>query len=356
MRRFVAAYFRHPFTLILPAILIPLIVVFVVRSFASTYASSATIVITNSFVSISNGDSPYATPAQNLDGRLTEAERSANFVLQVAQQTDMIKTYAKGTPGVDDLMVARITAGFSITVAGAHTLTISYTDPDPHVAAEVITAYLHQYTVSAVQQAEESAQEDLQFYQEQLKTDEDTLTSADQALQQYLTQNPNADLTTDSQLAQLESAYRSALDQVNNDLTEISKINSKSNLVENLTTFIVTDPPKVPTAPTVKSKTTITAILGGVALGLGISLGLIGLLAIADRRIYSRDDLAEVMPVPVLEVVPRLRGLQDERAIVGSEANLIGFSQVPVLATLPRFGQSGPSQESGRPFSKAEEE
>jgi len=356
MRRFVAAYFRHPFTLILPAILIPLIVVFVVRSFASTYSSSATIVITNSFVSISNGDSPYATPAQNLDARLTEATKSANFLLRVAQQTDMPKTYAKGTAGVDDLMVARITAGLSITVAGAHTLSISYSDPDPHVAAEVITAYLQQYTAEAIQQAEESAQEDLQIYQTQLKQDEDTLTAADQALQQYLQKNPQADLTTDSQLAQLESAYRSALDQVNNDLTQIQKITTKSNLVENLTTFVVTDPPRIPTAPTVKSKTTITAIIGGVALGMGISLGLIGLLAVADRRIYSRDDLAEGMPVPVLEVVPRLRGLQDDRQIVGSEANLIGFSQVPVLATLPRFAESGASQDSSRTFSRVEDE
>ena len=98
-------------------------------------------------------------------------------------------------------------------------------------------------------------------------------------------------------------------------------------------------------------------MIGGAALGLGISLGLIGLLTVADRRIHSRDDLLENFPVPVLEVVPRLRGLQEETLVVGSEEMLTSLSQVPVLATLPRFTESGGAGATSQALStRAEDE
>ncbi len=57
------------------------------------------------------------------------------------------------------------------------------------------------------------------------------------------------------------------------------------------------------------------------------------------------------MPVPVLEVIPKLRGLREESLVVGSEENLLQFPQVPVLATLPRFAESASSSsDSSRTF------
>jgi capsular polysaccharide biosynthesis protein len=351
MRRFVAAYFRHPFLLVLPAIIIPLIVVFAVRAFASTYTSQATVVITYSFVSVSTGDSPYNTPAQNLQGDLKESLTVHTFVTKVAQDSGMIQTYAKGTADVQSLVYTRITSGLSITVEGTRTLLITYSDPNPQLAAKVITVFLNDYQQQRIANLQQNANEDLAIYEQMLQQDEATLHAADQARQAYIQQNPTADPSTDATLAQYEQAYQQALQNVNNDQINIEKISDRSNLAETLTTFTVADPPLVPTAPTVKSKTTITAMIGGVALGLGISLGLIGLLAVTDRRIHSRDDIIEVMPVPVLEVIPKLRGLREESLVVGSEENLLQFPQVPVLATLPRFAESASSSsDSSRTF------
>lgn len=356
MRRFVAAFFRHPFLLILPAIVIPVIVVFVVRSFASTYVSEATIVITNQLVNVPSNGSAFATPADNLNNNLTEALQSRSFVLQIANATDMPKTYKAGTPGVDDLMVSRITNALTVNSVGDHTLTIDYHDSNPRVAAEVITAFLNQYIVTQIQQAQSNEQQTLQILQQQLAQDENAVKTANQNLQNYIASHPDADANTDASLAQYETAYQQALGNYNNDLSTVQSINSQTYLLENIVTFEVSDPPMVPSAPTVQSKTTLTAMVAGVAIGLGVSLGLIGLLAVLDRRIYSRDDLVEAMPVPVLEVLPQLRGLRHDQPIVETEENLLHISKVPVLAILPRSAESIATEDSNTSFSSRVEE
>lgn len=355
MRRFVAAYFRHPFTLILPAILIPLVVVFVVRSFASSYQSGGTIYVGYSYVTLPNSGSPYATPAQNLSSSISDYLKSHSFVLGIAEQTDMPKTYSKGTSDIEDLMVTRIINGLSLSAVGTRTLDVLYTDPNPTVAAQVINALISQYKSRVVQDAQTQADQAVQFYQQQLQQDEASLATASEQLQSYTQSHPNVD-ANDPTLAQLNSNYQSALTQVQNDITIMQKVQDKSQLAIGLTSFEVTDPPRIPTTPTIKSKTTITAMVGGVALGLGVSLGLIGLMAVADRRIYAREDLAEAMPVPVLEVLPRLRGL-NETMIGGSEESLLQLAKVPVLATVPRLTDGGVVHTSERTYSgRAEDE
>ncbi len=359
MRRFVAAFFRHPFTLILPAILIPLIVVFLVRAFASSYTSEATVFITNNpYVTTSPDGSTnnFYTPAQNLSGKITEYLTHNSFVLNVAKHTDMPKTYKAGTANITGLMIERIRNGLTITDSGEHTLSIQYSDPDPRVAAQVITALLQEYHDQAIKDAQATAQQTVEYYQAQLAIDQEKLKEDDLAIKQYTQQHPNVDPTTDPNLAVLESKYQSDLQRIQDDQTKIAQATSGGDLVKSLYTFTVPDPPTIPTAPTVKSKTTITAMIGGVALGLGVSLGLIGLLAVADRRIHSRDDLVEALPLPVLEVVPRLRGLQEGTSVVGSEEALAHLAQVPVLATLPRFTASGGAHASRALTTRAEDE
>lgn len=359
MRRFVATFFRHPFILITPAILIPIIIVLLVRVLASSYTTEATIFITsNPYVNANpTGTNPYNTPAQNLTSNITEFLQRPSFVLSVANATDMPKTYPSNTSDVNGRMEQRITSGLTIIPVGTDTLTIQYSDPNAHVAVQVITALLQQYLRQSIQDAENTAQSTAAYYQQKLLVDQQKLQTDDQAVNAYLLAHPYADAKTDSQLAILQASYNNDLLQVSDDQQQLQKINSSSGIISSLYTFEVTDPPTMPTAKTVKSKTTLTAMIGGVALGLGISLGLIGLMVVKDRRIYARDDLVEAIPLPVLEVIPRLRGLQEETLVVGSQETLAHLSQVPVLATLPRFAESGSTQAPSRTLTtRAEDE
>jgi hypothetical protein len=244
-----------------------------------------------------------------------------------------------------------------MTAIGNETLSIQYSDSVPRLIPQVIMALLQAYHNQSIKDAQSSANATLAYEQQKLQADEAQLTSDDQAMNLYIQQHPNTDVTTDSRLALLETNYQTDLAQVQQDQEILQKISTQSGVLENLYLFTVTDPPKVPTKPAVSSKTTITAMVGGVALGLGVSLGLIGLLAILDRRIHSRDDLLDALPLPVLEVVPRLRGLKEETLVVGSEETLSHLSQVPVLATLPRFTESGGAQDASRVLTaRAEDE
>ncbi|HEY7349028.1 MAG TPA: hypothetical protein VH599_12015 [Ktedonobacterales bacterium] len=357
MRRFVAAFFRHPFTLILPAILIPLIVVFAVRTFASSYSSSAIVFITNNpYIPLQTG-SQYDTAANNLKNNIEEYMNRPSFLLAVANRTDMPKTYPAGIPGVAGLMAARITDGLSIASIGKETLTISYSDSDPHLIPQVIVALLQEYRAQTIKDAESNADLTIKYIQDKLQQDEDQLAADDLARNKWIQSHPNTSIDTDSHLALLQSQYENDLALVQQDQQTLQKVTGSAGVLASLYIFEITDPPKIPTAPTVKSKITITAMIGGVALGLGVSLGLIGLLAMLDRRIHSRDDLLEGFPLPVLEVVPRLRGLQEEALVVGSAETLSQLSQVPVLATLPRLTGSGSTLDgSGVLTARAEDE
>ncbi len=358
MRRFVAAFFRHPFLLILPAILIPLIVVFIVRSFASSYQSQATIYVPKDpYLSVTTSNNPFATPAQSVASNMAQfVLNDRDFVLEVARHTDMPKTYPKGTAGVDDLIVSRIRAGLKITPSSANFILIQYSDDEPQIAAQVINALLQVYLTESLRIEQQTINDQINALNQQIQADLQQLNQDAQNRDQYISSHPNIDPNTDANYAAYDAAYRNDLVKLQSDQQRLQALNSRGNFANELIPYTIADAPRVPTAPVVKTKTTITAMIGGVALGLGVSLGLIGLLAVADRRIHSRDDLVEVMPVPVLEVVPRLRGLDQDNLIVGSEENLMQLAQVPVLATLPRFASS-PSQESDQPFtSRAEDE
>jgi len=356
MRRFVAAFFRHPFVLILPAILVPLIVVFVVRSFASSYQSAATVYVPQVPATANLGSAgAFTTPAQWLQSDMTQYILSEpSFLTRVANETDMPKTYAKGTPDVDGLMSARITAGIKVTANGRNFVLIQYSDSDPHIAAQVIKALLQEYITESLQNAQATLGDRIAAANQAIQDDSDALASDSAKKNDYVQSHPNLDLSNDAVYAQLNLQYQNDLLQLQADQQRLQALTGK-DAQTNLVPFNITDEPTVPTTPVVKSKTTITAIIGGVALGLGISLGLIGLLAMTDRRVHSRDDLMDAMPIAILEVIPRLRGLEGE-SIVGSEETLTELAQVPVLATLPRFAETSGGQQNEQSFTSSMED
>src|SRR5262249_25964540 len=153
----------------------------------------------------------------------------------------------------------------TITPVGNQTLDIQYSDPDAHVAAQVITALLQQYLTESIQVAEQTADNTKAVYEQKLKDDEAKLKADDEKVKTYLQQNPNTDPTTDPTLAILQAAYQNDLLQVSDDQQQLQKLNSSNSFIDKLYNFQVTDPPTIPTAPTVKSKTTLTAMIGGVA-------------------------------------------------------------------------------------------
>ncbi len=68
--------------------------------------------------------------------------------------------------------------------------------------------------------------------------------------------------------------------------------------------FSIIDPPSMPTTPSFPNK--LYFMGGGFGGGLVLSLGLMYLLAMADKSMYSERDVESCLKVPVLTIVPNL--------------------------------------------------
>src|SRR5262249_30087575 len=156
----------------------------------------------------------------------------------------------------------------------------------------------------SIQFAQQNAENLIAEYRSQLDDAEQQYVTDSNLYKDFLQQHPDVNTDSDPTLAELQTKVKTDLNNIQSYQQKIQTLNTNTDILSNVPTYSVTDPGLVPTAPTVKTKTTITAMIGGVALGLGTSLGLIGLLALWDRRIHSRDDLQEALALPVLEVVP----------------------------------------------------
>jgi polysaccharide chain length determinant protein (PEP-CTERM system associated) len=112
----------------------------------------------------------------------------------------------------------------------------------------------------------------------------------------------------EQQLKEMTRSYQSALEFYN----ELLKKNNNSVMAEDLQhqqegeQFRVLDPPSLPDKPSFPKKPTFLG--GGFAAGLALGVGILGLIAIGDRSIYTERDVELCLKVPVLGLIPNLGG------------------------------------------------
>jgi capsular polysaccharide biosynthesis protein len=68
--------------------------------------------------------------------------------------------------------------------------------------------------------------------------------------------------------------------------------------------FRVLDPPSLPDKPSFPKKPIFLA--GGLGAGFALSLGILGLIAITDKAIYTERDVELCLKLPVLGMIPNL--------------------------------------------------
>lgn len=110
----------------------------------------------------------------------------------------------------------------------------------------------------------------------------------------------------EQQLKEMTRNYQSALEFYN----ELQKKNNNSVMGEDLQRqqegerFTVLDPPSLPDKPSFPKKTAFLG--GGFAAGLALGMGILGLIVISDRSIYTERDVELCLKVPVLGLIPSL--------------------------------------------------
>ena len=108
----------------------------------------------------------------------------------------------------------------------------------------------------------------------------------------------------EQQLKELMRSYQTA-SEIYNDLLKKRETSAMATDLEHEQqgeNFKVLDAPSLPTSPSFPKK--IIFVGGGVGLGLAMSLGILYLLAISDKAMYSERDVELCLKVPVLAAVP----------------------------------------------------
>src|SRR3974377_2457254 len=108
----------------------------------------------------------------------------------------------------------------------------------------------------------------------------------------------------EQQLKELTRNYQTALENYN----DLLKKQEKSELIGDVQsqqegeTFRVLDAPSLPAAPSFPAR--IAFVGGGLGAGLVLGLGILYLLAMSDKAMYTERDIEVCLKLPVLTLIP----------------------------------------------------
>lgn len=151
-----------------------------------------------------------------------------------------------------------------------------------------------------------------QMQQLRAKIKQDDLSIADLSKHQAQIQEQIRTLQThvqaspmvEQQLKELTRNYQTALDNYNDLLKKQQKSAMATDLEhqQQSETFRVLDPPNLPVSPSFPKR--IIFVGGGLGAGFALALGILYLLAIGDKAMYTERDIEACLKLPVLTMVP----------------------------------------------------
>lgn len=131
----------------------------------------------------------------------------------------------------------------------------------------------------------------------------------------------------EQQLKELTRNHQSALDFYNELLKELNHSSMTSDLQQQQEGehFSVLDPPSLPDRPSFPKK--LNFIGGGLGGGVALGLGILGLILINDKSIYTERDVELCLKLPVLGLIPNLGAATSAReSAAQAEAKYIPVS------------------------------
>jgi uncharacterized protein involved in exopolysaccharide biosynthesis len=325
--RFLEAFFRYKWLIILPPLLIPLVVgPIAVLTAPSYYEVSAGVWVDRPQYLQANSDfNTFLTPAQNQMNRLNDMLRTRTFLQSIAGRTALAPLVA--TDSGEQAFQRSFFKGFAAYPSGERVLTLRYRSSNPQLTLQMVNGVIESFKEQLAADRINQATIATSFYEARLKTSEDELGKANEALRRYVAANPR--LTTidpergaasttaarlglpasaiDPQIAELlrqvetqqgeADRARTALDQ--------ARLDSSAALQGQEVGFRVVDAPQPPTRLIRERRRALIYPAAGLLAGLGLSAAALVLLVASDRAVRSEADLSGL--VRVVGSVPQIR-------------------------------------------------
>lgn len=309
--KLVETIFQRFWALILPAVLVPVLVVGLTHKSAE-YQSQAVVWVSNPVAGESSAigySSAYLTPAQNQAQVLNDLLATESFRIAVVKSAGIVKETDSDETVKRAAARAKVWAGFS----GANLVTISSTAGSASDAQALAGGVIAEFGNRANDQFQRDSSISVTYYTQQLAVANQELATRQAALNDYLASHPKA--ANPSNAESLDVNYRTLVDRVTTQSTLISQLQTSLQNVQlreaaapqtQQAAFSVEDAPSKPDAPIATSVTkTLGLPMAGLVFGLMIGAGYLYFAYRTDHSIRTADDLA-ALNVRLLGSVPAL--------------------------------------------------
>lgn len=322
MRRTLEAMFRHPWQLLILIVLFPVVGVAVTYGIVpKTYQSTASLWALHRYqvIGATGPESDLtATPSQTQATALTELLQTRSFVqlvvqgIDLAPSLDLSASVVADPQQLQDALFNEISTHVLVVAANYNLFKLSYINRNPQVAQQVVQSVIRNFGSQSLGLSVVEGQHLLASYQVQLLDAKQEVDNAVNAEAKYLARHPElvaspAKQASDPQYQQLEAARVQAQTNVQNIQNNINLIQQSISATGGSATtlFQVIDAPQI--LPVSRSKSYLVG--GGIGLGMALFADVVFLIILVrrDRAIYSANDLQDIVTIPVLMQLPRLK-------------------------------------------------
>lgn len=303
MQRYLETFFRHRLLLIAPILITLFASLGLTMMHPRMYQASARVWFDSSTISGSTSWNPYTAPADAQAASMTELLQTRTFCRQVGLRGPLasyLKTSAQafsdplskliakisGTQPsgtwsdqmLTDQVVATITQGTTVTPVGPQILSVTFSAPNPTVAAGTAQAIVDEFFDETLANRQAEAQSAVDFYQKQL-----------------------ADMPAP---AKTDTVAQQRYDDLAQKL-DAARLQLAADQQPSASGFRIVDRAQVPDRPVGIRKALLLTGVEGLAIGMTISLLLLMLLTWSDRTIRRPEDFRTLMEQSPVGVIPR---------------------------------------------------
>jgi len=315
MRRYAETFFRYWLLVLLPIIVLPAAEFALMRHVPKTVLVTADLWVTQNPAGYAN---PWASAAGNEASYINEYLQSSTDIGPILAGSAAFQQLLRTAPAQALQVQGSLLQGFAVYPKGQYLLNVSFTGQNEAIATDALNGL-----IAAVQNQQKTenanqTQTNLVVAQAQLKNDTKQLDQSKKALRDYMDRHglqqsdlsSGAALDLDTTFAGLKQQFQNDQTQYLNDQLALNKLRAQATqatltlptTAQAGATFYVKDPATA--IVTSSRKKILTAVGEALAVALFLSLGFVVVKTLLNRGLRYPDEVAEVLDLPLLAVVP----------------------------------------------------